>query len=132
MPTIQPSEYYDFGQWGSGHSDYHNETGKNEFEYYTTEKGSVAMERLPDLPGLVSGIVGVREGARGNVYTLQCANCSAVEEPARLVLMQTHFHSRSPVNDNPRLCRPCRVERYAGCDCHTCVEDRAELRKVVA
>ncbi|HAY44069.1 MAG TPA: hypothetical protein DCY59_11230 [Micrococcaceae bacterium] len=82
-------------------------------------------ERLADLPGMVRGIVGVRVDERGkNLYTLQCENCLATEEPKILVLMTFKFHTRHQ-GDNPRLCRPCRVEAYsAGCTCDGCKEDR--------
>ena len=80
--------------------------------------------RLPDLPGLVRGIVAVRESARGNVYTLQCERCFTTEEPEHLVLMSIHFHARSHSGENPRLCRECRVAVYPDCACDSCREDR--------
>lgn len=82
--------------------------------------------KMLDIPGMTSGIVAVRDGKRGPVYTLQCARCLALEEPEHLVLMQTHFHNRSNVNNNPRLCRTCRIVTYPECDCFGCREDRTE------
>lgn len=80
--------------------------------------------RLPTLPGMVRGIVGVSVNKKGrNVYTLQCENCLALETPAILVLMTFRFHSRTPSN-NPRLCKPCRIEGHAGCECEHCREDK--------
>ena len=80
--------------------------------------------RLPTLPGMVRGIVGVSVDARGrNSYTLQCENCLALETPATLVLMTFRFHPRTPSN-NPRLCQPCRLIVHAGCDCGHCRADR--------
>jgi len=84
-----------------------------------------AGERLPDLPGMVRGIVGIRVDENGKQWhTLQCENCLATEEPERLVLMTFKFHARHK-GDNPRLCRPCRVERYGNsCNCYSCYGDK--------
>lgn len=84
---------------------------------------------LPTLPGYVEGIVAELPGAghRGRtLYTLQCAHCLALETPQIVVLMQTHFHPRSPKDNNPRLCRACRVRAYPDCNCYTCETDRTE------
>lgn len=80
--------------------------------------------RLPTLPGMTRGVVGVSVDERGkNVYTLQCENCLALETPRILVLMTFRFHPRTP-NNNPRLCRSCRIEVHAGCECEFCRGDR--------
>lgn len=80
-------------------------------------------ERLPDLPGMVRGIVGKREENGWNVYTLQCERCFITEEPPNLVLMTIHFHAKSDPDKNPRLCVDCRLAVYAGCGCDSCRED---------
>lgn len=85
--------------------------------------------RLPDLAGKAPGIVAVREGGRGKLYTLQCERCFATEEPEHLVLMTIHFHSRSRNGDNPRLCRDCRVSAYPDCICDSCRGDRRSKRE---
>jgi hypothetical protein len=46
-----------------------------------------------------------------------------------LVNMTMHFHPRSPKDQNPRLCRPCRVEVLDWCSCENCQEDRQEVRR---
>lgn len=80
--------------------------------------------RLPTLPGMTRGIVGVSVDERGkNVYTLQCENCLALETPNIMALMTFKFHPRTPSN-NPRLCRPCRIEAHPDCTCSGCREDR--------
>lgn len=81
-------------------------------------------QRLPDLPGMAPGIIGQRNGPRGTVYTLQCERCFDTEEPEILVLMTFHFHHRSQGADNPRLCRPCRMEAHPDCTCDNCKSDR--------
>jgi hypothetical protein len=86
-------------------------------------------ERLPDLPGMVTGIVGVREGPKGKLYTLQCERCFVTEEPEHLVLMTIHFHSRSRDGENPRLCRDCRIAAYSGCPCDGCRDDAISKRR---
>lgn len=77
------------------------------------------MTRLPDLPGKARGVVGWDEHG----YTLQCERCHATEQPKILILMTFKFHNRHR-GDNPRLCRPCRVNVYAECGCHSCKDDR--------
>ena len=82
------------------------------------------MSALPTLPGMAPGIVAVREAENGKkFYTLQCERCHATEEPVHLVLMTMHFHPRTP-NDNPRLCRPCRIAAHPDCTCDGCKSDR--------
>lgn len=87
-------------------------------------------ELLPTLPGCTRGVVGERVDERGKKrYTLQCEGCYATEEPEILVLMKFKFHSRHK-GDNPRLCPPCRVERYARtCTCDYCAEDKRYLAR---
>lgn len=65
-------------------------------------------ELLPTLPGMIQGVVGVREGAgkRGrNEYDLQCQDCLNVETVDYLVLMRYQF----PRCQTPRrrLCPDC-------------------------
>lgn len=75
--------------------------------------------RLPDIPGKVRGLVGMRqEKGRRMIYTLQCERCLALEVTDHLVLMQTHFHTRG--NDPRRLCPDCRAELFPGCTCSGC------------
>lgn len=88
---------------------------------------------LPTVAGLVEGIVATHPGAghRGRtLYTLQCAHCLALETPELFVLMQTHFHPRSPKDNNPRLCRDCRVRAYPDCTCYYCETDRTEQKRI--
>lgn len=87
-----------------------------------TERPSLGL--LPTLPGCVQGIVAVRKGPRGKLYTLQCQNCFVTEEPDHLIFMTIHFHSRSRGGENPRLCRDCRIQEYPDCTCDHCREDR--------
>lgn len=97
------------------------------------EAGALDTERpiaglLPTLPGKAPGIVGVREGRRGKLYTLQCESCFVIEEPERLTAMTIHFHARSRDGENPRLCRDCRIAAYPDCICDYCREDRAQRK----
>ena len=89
-------------------------------------------ERRPDLPGKAPGVVAVREGRSGNLYTLQCEQCFTTEEPEHLVLMTIHFHARSRDGANPRLCRDCRLAANPGCICDGCREDTRSQRKDTA
>lgn len=89
------------------------------------------MGRLPDLPGKAPGIVAVRRGPRGNLYTLQCERCFAIEEPELLTQMTIHFHFRSQDSVNPRLCRGCRAAAFPDCICDYCHEDRHALKMKV-
>lgn len=82
------------------------------------------LGRLPALPGKAPGIVGVREGARGKRYTLQCERCFITEEPEMILSMTIHFHARSQGGENPRLCRDCRIAAFPDCICDYCREDR--------
>lgn len=79
---------------------------------------------LPTLPGKAPGIVAVRQGPRGKLYTLQCQRCFITEEPAHILSMTIAFHARSRDGENPRLCRDCRVVAYPDCICDYCQEDR--------
>jgi len=89
-----------------------------------TDQPALFGERLPDLPGSVRGVVGVRKDARGrDRYTLQCEKCLDTEEPEVLVLMTFKFHSRHK-GDNPRLCRPCAATAYPDCRCENCLSAR--------
>lgn len=71
-------------------------------------------ELLPALPGMIQGVVGMREGAgkRGrNEYQLQCQDCLNVETVDYLVLMRYQFP-------------PCQTPRRRLCpDCHKKVCD---------
>ena len=65
-------------------------------------------ELLPDLPGMIQGVVGMREGAGKhgrNEYDLQCQDCLSVETVDYLVLMRYQF----PPCQSPRrrLCPDC-------------------------
>ena len=82
-----------------------------------------APVRLPDLPGMVRGIVAVDRSGKRPVYTLQCERCYATEQPVPLVSMTIRLHTRHK-GDSPRLCLPCLVDVYADCDCEYCREDR--------
>lgn len=90
---------------------------------------TTAPARLHDLPGRAPGVVAVREGNRGNLYTLQCQRCFVTEEPEHLVLMTIHFHARSRDGENPRLCRDCRITAHPDCICDSCRGDRQAQRK---
>jgi len=89
-----------------------------------TAEAAPRSGRLPDLPGKAPGVVAVREGPRGKLYTLQCESCFTTEEPEHLILMTIHFHARSRDGYNPRLCRACRAIAYSDCICDNCREDR--------
>ena len=77
-------------------------------------------ELLPALPGMVQGVVGMREGAgkRGrNEYDLQCQDCLSVETVDYLVLMRYQFpRCQAP---RRRLCPDCNKKvcdgRYSAC-----------------
>lgn len=87
-----------------------------------------APVRLPDLPGKVRGIVGIRVSEKGRaVYTLQCENCFALETTEHLVLMQTKFHRRGA--DPRRLCPDCRLAIFPECTCDSCQENRKRTTK---
>jgi hypothetical protein len=92
----------------------------------TTERHPEGL--LPTLPGKAPGVVAVRQGPRGNIYTLQCQQCYITEEPLHLTSMTIHFHARSRDGENPRLCRGCRVAAYPDCICDYCAEDRTSRR----
>jgi hypothetical protein len=79
---------------------------------------------LPTLPGMAPGVVAIRQGPRGKLYTLQCQRCYVTEEPERPISMTIHFHARSQGGENPRLCRDCRITAYPDCICDYCLEDR--------
>lgn len=81
---------------------------------------------LPTLPGKVRGIVGINGIGSRKVYSIQCERCFTVEAVVILSQMGIHFHSRSPKDQNPRLCRPCRVDAYPDCICDSCRDDRRD------
>lgn len=107
----------------------HPQDARQEGRSVTVDAVALDTERypaglLPTLSGCVQGIVSVRQGSRGKLYTLQCQRCFVTEEPDHLLFMTIHFHSRSRDGENPRLCRDCRVQAYADCTCDYCREDR--------
>lgn len=91
----------------------------------TAQAAALHAGRRPDLPGKAPGVVGVREGVKWKLYTLQCEQCFVTEEPEHLVLMTIHFHARSRDGANPRLCRDCRLNANPDCICDNCRDDRS-------
>lgn len=84
----------------------------------------------PTLPGKVEGIVSL------DPCTIQCRGCGTVDNPETLrlrpdrvamviILSRIRFHPTvwtTGHEDNPRLCRECRLAR--GCQCHACKDER--------
>lgn len=72
-----------------------------------------AVALLPTMPGCTAGIVALEP------FTLQCAECGALEVPARTVLMRTRFHRP---HYEIRQCPACRLAM--GCTCWNCNRER--------
>jgi len=81
-----------------------------------TEQPALFGDLLPTLPGCVSGIVGQDDSGKRTVWTLQCAECFALEETAHLVLMKTKFIRCRNVPTEHRMCQNCREKHYRDCD----------------
>lgn len=75
------------------------------------------VKLLPTVEGCTAGIVSLEP------FTLQCAECGALEVPARPVLMTTRFHRPAYA---VRQCVACRLAM--GCDCWGCNRERADYQ----
>lgn len=75
-------------------------------------------ERLPDLPGCIDGIVGKRTEGKRDIYTLQCWDCLATEEPVPLVTMTFKFIRTFNGEPYRRRCPGCTEKHRAICDNH--------------
>lgn len=75
-------------------------------------------ERLPDLPGCIDGIVGKREENGKDIYTLQCWDCLALEEPIPLITMKFKFMRTYGDEPHRRRCPECTEKHRAICNNH--------------